>query len=111
VSGRVLAVCVSGSDLYRLPTRRSGIRKLPVTGRVAVHALGLDGDVQVNTKHHGGEGQAVYAYARRTPAGGSGSSAVSCPPAGSARTCAPAASTCSAPSSGSGGGSGRRCSR
>ena len=34
------------------------------TGRVAVHPLGLDGDVQVNRKHHGGEGQAVYAYAQ-----------------------------------------------
>jgi MOSC domain-containing protein YiiM len=35
-----------------------------VNGRVAVHELGLDGDVQVNRKHHGGEGQAVYAYAQ-----------------------------------------------
>jgi MOSC domain-containing protein YiiM len=67
VRGRLEAVCVSGSDLLPLPDRRpnrSGIRKLPVTGRVAVHPLGLDGDVQVNRKHHGGEGQAVYAYAQ-----------------------------------------------
>jgi MOSC domain-containing protein YiiM len=67
VIGRVEAVCVSGSDLLPLPDRRpnrSGIRKSPVTGRVAVHDLGLDGDVQVNKKHHGGEGQAVYAYAQ-----------------------------------------------
>ncbi|WP_246063730.1 MOSC domain-containing protein [Blastococcus colisei] len=35
-----------------------------MTGRVAVHELGLDGDVQVNRKYHGGEGQAVYAYAQ-----------------------------------------------
>ena len=35
-----------------------------MTGRVAVHPLGLDGDVQVNRRHHGGEGQAVYAYAQ-----------------------------------------------
>ena len=34
------------------------------TGRVAVGPLGLDGDVQVNRKYHGGEGQAVYAYAQ-----------------------------------------------
>ena len=60
----VLAVCVVGAELYRLPTRPSGIDKRPVAGRVAVHELGLDGDVQVNRKHHGGEGQAVYAYAR-----------------------------------------------
>jgi len=64
---RLDAVCVAGSDLLALPGRRpnrSGIRKLPVDGRVAVHRLGLDGDVQVNRKHHGGEGQAVYAYAQ-----------------------------------------------
>ena len=64
---RLLAVCVSGADLVTLPgrnPRRSGIRKLPVEGRVAVQRLGLDGDVQVSKKHHGGEGQAVYAYAQ-----------------------------------------------
>jgi MOSC domain-containing protein YiiM len=67
VIGRVEAVCVSGADLLPLPDKRpnrSGIDKRPVTGRVAVHELGLDGDVQVNRKHHGGEGQAVYAYAQ-----------------------------------------------
>jgi MOSC domain-containing protein YiiM len=61
------AVCVSGSDLLPLPDKRpsrSGIDKHPVAGRVPVHRLGLDGDVQVNKKHHGGEGQAVYAYAQ-----------------------------------------------
>ena len=65
--GRLDAVCVSGSDLLPLPGRRpnrSGIDKRPVAGRVAVHPLGLDGDVQVNRRYHGGEGQAVYAYAR-----------------------------------------------
>jgi MOSC domain-containing protein YiiM len=66
VSGRLLAVCVVG-DLLPVPGRRpdsSGIDKRPVEGRVAVHPLGLDGDVQVNRKHHGGEGQAVYAFAQ-----------------------------------------------
>ena len=65
--GRVDAVCVSGTDLPAVPGRRplrTGIDKRPVSGRVAVHPLGLDGDVQVNRKHHGGEGQAVYAYAQ-----------------------------------------------
>ena len=65
--GRLDAVCVSGSDLLSLPGRRpnrSGIDKRPVAGRVAVSELGLDGDVQVNRKYHGGEGQAVYAYAQ-----------------------------------------------
>ncbi len=67
MTGRVTAVCVSGADLLSLPDRRpnrSGIDKKPVAGRVAVHGLGLDGDVQVNRKYHGGEGQAVYAYAQ-----------------------------------------------
>jgi len=66
-TGRVEAVCVSGTDLLPLPDKRpnrSGIDKHPVPGRVAVHELGLDGDVQVNKRHHGGEGQAVYAYAQ-----------------------------------------------
>ena len=65
--GRLDAVCVSGPDLLPLPDRRpnrSGIDKRPVAGRVAVHPLGLDGDVQVHRRYHGGEGQAVYAYAR-----------------------------------------------
>jgi MOSC domain-containing protein YiiM len=67
VTARLDAVCVSGADLLPLPDRkpnRSGIDKRPVAGRVAVHPLGLDGDVQVNRKYHGGEGQAVYAYAQ-----------------------------------------------
>ena len=64
-SGRVDAVCVSGTDLPSVPDRkpvRTGIDKRQVTGRVAVLPLGLDGDVQVNRRHHGGEGQALYAY-------------------------------------------------
>ena len=66
-TGRIEAVCVSGVDLPSVPGRkplRTGIDKKPVAGRVQVHELGLDGDVQVNRKHHGGEGQAVYAYAQ-----------------------------------------------
>jgi MOSC domain-containing protein YiiM len=49
VTARVEAVCVSGADLLPLPDRRpnrSGIDKRPVSGRVAVRELGLDGDVQ-----------------------------------------------------------------
>ena len=67
MTGRLEAACVSGADLLPLPDRRpnrSGIDKRPVTGRVAVGTLGLDGDVQVNRRYHGGEGQALYAYAQ-----------------------------------------------
>lgn len=66
-SGLLTAVCVCGPDLLAVPGRRpgrSGIDKRPVEGRVAVSPLGLAGDVQVNRRHHGGEGQAVYAYAQ-----------------------------------------------
>ena len=43
--------------------RRTGIDKRPVTGPVAVHELGLDGDHVVDTDFHGGPRQAVYAFA------------------------------------------------
>ena len=40
----------------------SGIYKEPVGGAVPVDAYGLEGDVIVDTKHHGGLDQAVYCY-------------------------------------------------
>jgi MOSC domain-containing protein YiiM len=67
VTGRLEAVCVSGPRPIHLPRAgdtTSAIDKRPVDGRIAVHPLGLDGDVQVNKKFHGGEGQALYAYAQ-----------------------------------------------
>lgn len=67
MSGRLDAVCVSGPRPIRLPRAgdtTSAIDKRPVPGRVAVQRLGLDGDVQVNKKFHGGEAQALYAYAQ-----------------------------------------------
>jgi MOSC domain-containing protein YiiM len=67
VTGRIEAVCVSGPRPIRIPRAgdtQSAIDKRPVPGRVAVGPLGLDGDVQVNKKWHGGEGQALYAYAQ-----------------------------------------------
>lgn len=45
-----------------MPT--TAIDKRPVPGRVAVGALGVAGDRQCDTKHHGGPEQAVYAFAR-----------------------------------------------
>jgi MOSC domain-containing protein YiiM len=44
--------------------KRTAIDKHPVAGRVAVHPLGLAGDTQADRENHGGEDQAVYAYAR-----------------------------------------------
>lgn len=41
---------------------RSAVGKVPATGRVAVRALGLEGDEQGNLTAHGGLSKAVYAY-------------------------------------------------
>lgn len=41
----------------------TAIDKRPVPGRVRVHRLGVNGDRQYDTRHHGGPDQAVYAYA------------------------------------------------
>jgi MOSC domain-containing protein YiiM len=41
----------------------TGIYKTPVAGPVAVYPLGLAGDGQVDLNVHGGEHQALYAYA------------------------------------------------
>jgi len=41
----------------------SAIDKRPVTGRVRVHLLGVEGDAQSDRANHGGVDQAVYAYA------------------------------------------------
>lgn len=63
-SARVLAICVVHAELD-VPGRpgRTAIDKRPVPGRVAVRALGLEGDHVCDTTHHGGVHQAVYAYA------------------------------------------------
>jgi MOSC domain-containing protein YiiM len=47
---------------YRGQTVAAGIFKEPVEGRVPIHRLGLDGDVQVDRRYHGGLNKAVYAY-------------------------------------------------
>jgi MOSC domain-containing protein YiiM len=43
---------------------RTAMDKQPVTGPVAAHRLGLDGDQVGDTKYHGGPDQAVYVFAR-----------------------------------------------
>jgi MOSC domain-containing protein YiiM len=40
----------------------TGICKYPVSGPVSVEELGLRGDVIVDSEHHGGPDQAIYAY-------------------------------------------------
>jgi MOSC domain-containing protein YiiM len=43
-------------------SERTGIFKVPVQGPVKVTRLGLEGDVIVSKKHHGGPDQAIYIY-------------------------------------------------
>ena len=43
---------------------RTSIDKRPLDGPVRVGRLGLEGDEVSDTRHHGGVGQAVYAFAR-----------------------------------------------
>jgi MOSC domain-containing protein YiiM len=64
--GSVLSVNVADVRDLEVAGRvlSTGIFKLPVDGRVHVGAEGLDGDVQVDRRVHGGPDQAVYAYAR-----------------------------------------------
>lgn len=40
----------------------TGICKYPVSGPVSVEESGLSGDVIIDTEHHGGPDQAIYAY-------------------------------------------------
>lgn len=44
--------------------KRTGIDKRPVDGRVRIEVLGVAGDEIADLAHHGGEDQAVYAFAR-----------------------------------------------
>ena len=62
--GRLLAACVVArlhTDAGTIGT--TAIDKQPVEGPVKVRKLGLYADVQADRKFHGGEDQAVYAYA------------------------------------------------
>lgn len=48
--------------VYKGATINSGIFKKPVSGRVALRTLNLDGDKQADLSVHGGPYKAVYAY-------------------------------------------------
>jgi len=64
-SGRVLSVAVGRPREfdYRGRAARSAIWKTPVSGRVAVRGVNLDGDDQADREAHGGPDKALYAYA------------------------------------------------
>lgn len=63
--GRLLAVCAVHALIPDVggSLETTAIDKRRVDGPVEVHTLGVAGDRQVDTRHHGGDGQAVYAYA------------------------------------------------
>ena len=66
MTGRLLSVNVA--EIREIPWRghmvRTGIWKFPVEGRVPVRGVNVDGDEQADLRVHGGEFQALYAYAR-----------------------------------------------
>lgn len=62
MTGRVLAVCAADRPVHLDRIGDSGIGKTEIPGSVRVTAEGIDGDTIVDTKHHGGRDQAVYAY-------------------------------------------------
>jgi len=72
VTGRVLSVNTGRERPIAAKAGTTGIDKRPVSGAVAVRApgpkgtggSGLAGDHISDTAHHGGDDQAVYAYAR-----------------------------------------------
>jgi MOSC domain-containing protein YiiM len=61
----VTAVCIVHGLLPEQtnPDGLTAIDKRAVTDRVEVGPLGVTGDIQKDTLHHGGPGQAVYAFA------------------------------------------------
>lgn len=70
---RVLSVCVGGTCTRETPaalvrageaarTYRSAIAKGAVIGPARVTALGVEGDRQADTRHHGGPDKAVHGY-------------------------------------------------
>ena len=48
--------------VYKGATINTGIFKKPVSGRIALRTLNLDGDQQADLSVHGGPNKAVYAY-------------------------------------------------
>jgi MOSC domain-containing protein YiiM len=66
MSGSVLSVNVA--EIREIPRAgrmvKTGIWKLPVTGRVEVRGVNVDGDEQADRSVHGGPDKALYSYAR-----------------------------------------------
>jgi len=63
--GEILSVNVGGMREFEYNGRvvKSGIWKFPVSGRVMVRGVNLDGDDQADRSVHGGPDKAIYVYA------------------------------------------------
>lgn len=61
-SGKITQVRLGRIETLAGVRRPTAYAKKPVSGPVAVHALGLDGDAQANRRVHGGPEKAVYGY-------------------------------------------------
>lgn len=61
---KIISLNVAGPHLmvYKGATINTGIFKKPVTGRVALRTLNLDGDRQADLSVHGGPYKAIYVY-------------------------------------------------
>lgn len=57
-----VAALMTGRSALLPGGKRSAIGKHPVPGRVRIGRLGLEGDVQVDRRHHGGPEMAVHLY-------------------------------------------------
>jgi MOSC domain-containing protein YiiM len=56
---KLLAVCLGRPEKLPGKSFKTGIYKSAVNGAVMIDSLGLVGDAVCNTKHHGGEDQAI----------------------------------------------------
>lgn len=88
---RVVKVCGSVEDVCVLHTlhrahdkteRLTAIDKRPTNGWVWVDHDGLAADRRMDQRHHGGPGQAVYAYSREEAARWAGELGIDVPPGG-----------------------------
>jgi glutamine synthetase len=106
---RVISVNVGRPADLRIGRRvvRSAIVKHPVEGRVAARGVNLEGDGQADRENHGGETQAVYAYAAEDAAWWSERLGRGLAPRRSARTSRWRGSISAPRESASAGGSGR----
>jgi MOSC domain-containing protein YiiM len=59
---RILALLTGTPRPFREDGTKSAIARQPVTGRIMLHPLGLEGDAVADTVHHGGPDMAIHHY-------------------------------------------------